>query len=633
MDAKPLNRRKYDRYFIDEIPVEGIGSIVEVSRKGLKIKKAPEFTAKNPTLNFNISTLEIKTEVRWEDKKFIGLQFSGAFNDPKFIIRRVKKLKETVVPPQMKVQDKAIEQYKRDEILTKLVSLIMEADCTEPNIRKMGIYIDEISGLEEIRQQTEEASKGNEEAGEESKAEDTKKDVQSLKNELIARAISSCADTQTHVADINFAINILGYDNVRTILRNYVRKRICQTQNAVSAFEDCESYDIIKSAIFRKLCHIFGSLDIQPEGNALLSCETVGVELLIRESSGILDNYYKSPYRLYSEVSRMYEKSLFGVDPIQINKFYFKKSMGAFEELYDGYVLAQITLNPHYSPSEDIKLSLAKNGLAFSYMAYLTFLTVNFLIDRDNESGFVLSKRLRGRGMDDKKILGFLDNAVNEAKAVLKDFGIKTSLARPPLPTGSFNIEAYLGRDIRFQYLLQSFRNFNNMKLKRMAIRYEDESYAHFILSKVLNAEGLGLNSKTFVVVPCGNVSDDQWYVRDFAYFDLLVFKDINKLPAFHINTFMKLWSSFEGQIIATFSNLDFTDFTKPPLYSVLNSHIVDFPSYFYNDTVYKKMVEHAVNYLKPYIGQEQIDITRYLGEIFTMNHIKRDVLLNKEIV
>src|SRR5208337_3175110 len=59
---KPLNRRKHDRYLIDDIPVEGIGSIVEVSRKGLKIRKAPGFTTKDRTLNFKISSAEIKTD-------------------------------------------------------------------------------------------------------------------------------------------------------------------------------------------------------------------------------------------------------------------------------------------------------------------------------------------------------------------------------------------------------------------------------------------------------------------------------------------------------------------------------------------------------------------------------------------
>ena len=649
---KPLNQRKCDRYFIEDIPIEGIGSIVEISRKGLKIRKAPGFTVKSPTLNFNLSTLEIKTDVRWEDKNFIGLLFSGAFNDPAFIIKRIKRPKETVVPPQMSLPDKAIQQYRKDEILTKMVNLLMEVDSLEPNIWKIGVYINEISNLQENESKSGEENKnvdpnkagednknadpnkaGEKCKGEGSTAKEVKENEYLLKDELIARAISSDAGSETRAVDINFAINRLGLDSIREILRNYVHKRFFKTENSLSVFQDCEVYNILKSAVFKNLCRLFGFSDIQPEGNALLSCEIVGVEILIKESSGILDNYYKSTSRLYSEVSLMYEKALFGVDPIQINKYYFEKGMGAFEDLYSGYVLAHIILNPHYAPSEKLKISLTKNGLIFSYMACLTFLAVKFIMDRDKESGLVLVKRLKGKGMDDKKIMEFLDKAVSEAKTILKDFAVKGSIARPILPAGALTIENYFGKNRRFDYILKTFRNFNSLNLKRMALRYEDASYAHFILGNLINFEGLGLNSKTFIVVPCRNASDDQWYVEDFSYFDLLIFKDINKLPAFLMSTFLKLWSSFKGQIIVTFSHLDFLDFTNPKLYEVLNNCLVDFPSYYLNDTVYRKMIEHCINYLKPYIGKEQIDIEKYLNDVYTMNHIKKDVLLNKDIV
>jgi len=625
---KPLNRRKHDRYFVDEIPIEGIGSIVEVGRKGLKIRKAPGFAAKTPTLGFKISTLEINTNVRWENKDFIGLQLSGAFNDPNFIIKRIKKPKEAVVPPQMSMSDKAIQQYRKDEILFKMVNLLMEVDSPETNFRKIGIYIDEISNLQEEENRSEEENKAEEEGkrGEETNKADKEKQ-HSLKDELIARAISSDAGRETCALNVDFAVNMLGLDKIRGILRNYVHKRIFKSENSLSAFKDYETYNILKSAVFKNLCRLFGFSGVQSEGNALLACELVGVEILIKESSGILDNYYKSTSRLYSEVSLMYEKALFGVDPILINKYYFEKGMGAFEELYSGYVLSHNTLNPQYSPSDKIKISLTKNGLIFSYVAYLTFLTVKFIVDKDKESGFVLAKRLRARGMDDKKIMDFFDTCVSETRTILIDFAVKGSISRPALPAGSFSIENYFGKDIRFEYILNTFRNFS-----RMALRYEDASYAHFILGNIINSEGFGLNSKTFIVVPCKNVSENQWYAEDFSYFDFLVFKDIHKLPAFLMSAFVKLWNSFDGQIIVTFSNLDFLDFTNPQLYAVLNSCIVDFPSYFLNDSVYKKMMEHSVNYLTPYIGKQQIDINRYSNEVYTMNHIKTDVLLNKEI-
>lgn len=627
---QPLNRRKFDRYVIDEIPVQGIGSIVEISRKGLKIRKAAGFSTDGPALNFKLSTIEIKTVVCWEDNQFIGLQFAGAFNDPSFIIKRIRRPKEAVVPPQMSVPAKAILQYKKDEILTAMVNLLMEVESSEPNLTKIATFINEICTLEEEEKQRAEEAEGESEEGKEKALQEIRE--QTFKEEVIARAASLHTRDRDRVIDINFAITTLGLDNVREILRNYVHKRIFKAENAVPVFQDVESFNILKSTIFKNLCRIFGMTGIQPEGNALLSFETAGVEILIRESSGILDGYYKSPTRLYSEISRMYEKAFFGVDPIRINKYYFEKGIGTFEELFNGYVLAHTALNPQYTPSDDLKISLTKNGLVFSYMAYLTFLAVCFIIDKDRDSGFVLAQRLRGKGMNDARILDFLDTSVNEAKTIAKDFGVKAVFARPPLPAGSLKIETFFGKDIRFGYLVQSFMNFDSGNIKRMALRYEDSSYAHFILGKLMNADVLKLNTKTFCVVPCANASDEQWYVRDFTNFDLLIFKDINKLPEFHLSTFIKLWNSFEGQIIVTFSKLDFLDYTKPQLYALLNSGLVDFPSYFLNDAVYPKMVEHAVQCLKPYIGEQQIDSSRYTNEVNTMNHIKTDILLNKEI-
>jgi len=621
---KPLNRRKDDRYFINEIPLENIGAIVEVSKNGLKIKKTPGFTVENPAIKFLVSTLEIKAEVRWEDKIFLGLQSISALSNPAFLSKKVKIATEVIAPPQMKIHpDKAIGQYKKDEGLISMINLLMEVDSPDPDIRKIAIYIEEISNLQEEEKKS--AIKGEEEA-------EKNNDLKSCKEELISRAIGLQARDETEEIEINFAISILGIDNVREIVQDHARKRFFQSETALPLFENYETFNVLKSVVFKSLCRFFRLLDIQPEGSTLLSFETAGVDILIKESSGILDTYYKSPSRLYSEVSRMYEKAFFGVDPLQINQHYFEKVLRTFGELFYGYVLAHYTLNPHYFPSEDLKISLSKNGLIFSNLAYLTFLTVQFLMDKDRESGFVLSKRLRGRGMDDRMIDKFLDQSVMDTKAILRDLKLKGGLSQPLLPDDLIPIENYLGKDVRFEYLVQSFRNFSRGQIKRMALRYEDPAYAHFILGKLMSSDSLGLSVKTLCVVPCGNVSNDQWYSKDFDYFDLLVFKEINKLPAAHLSAFLKLWNSFEGQIIATFNHLDFLDSPNAPVHAVFKNYIVDFPSCFFNDSVYEKMIDHTLHYLRPYLGGQTVDRSRYKTEVYTMNHIKADILLTKEI-
>ena len=112
----------------------------------------------------------------------------------------------------------------------------------------------------------------------------------------------------------------------------------------------------------------------------------------------------------------------------------------------------------------------------------------------------------------------------------------------------------------------------------------------------------------------------------------MLVFKDIQMLSDYHRATFLKLWDTFEGQIITTISKAALLDFTNPQMHALIKSSIVDFPSYYQNNHVYRKMVEHTVNYLKPYYGEQKVDIEKYMNDIFTMSHIKSDILLNKEI-
>jgi hypothetical protein len=67
-------------------------------------------------------------------------------------------------------------------------------------------------------------------------------------------------------------------------------------------------------------------------------------------------------------------------------------------------------------------------------------------------------------------------------------------------------------------------------------------------------------------------------------------------------------------------------------MHTIFKNFIVDFPSYFHNNTVYKKMIDHTLQYLRPYLGAQQIDNNRYLAEVFSMNHIKAEILLTKEI-
>jgi hypothetical protein len=214
----------------------------------------------------------------------------------------------------------------------------------------------------------------------------------------------------------------------------------------------------------------------------------------------------------------------------------FCKKPGGFEDLYDGYVLAHLILNPCYIP-DNIKLTLTKRRLIYAFLVYLTFIATKFIMDRDKESAILFIHMLKRAGMDDDRITDFLSDSVSEANNVLNNVGLKGNIRTGTLTHTPFKIEGYLHRDIHFKYFMKVFDDFSMLKsVKRMAIRYEDETYTHFILGKLMMADDVGLNSKAYCVIPCKNISEKELYLEEFSYFDLIILKDIDRLPKSHIS-------------------------------------------------------------------------------------------------
>lgn len=239
-----------------------------------------------------------------------------------------------------------------------------------------------------------------------------------------------------------------------------------------------------------------------------------------------------------------------------------------------------------------------------------------------------LEEKLKKTGMSESQIIVFLNERINEANHILKGLGLHGKINSASLPQSSFKIEGYFPRNIHFRYFLQSLKDFNLMNsINRMAIRYEDEAYTHFILNKFMIAGDLGFKSKAYCVIPCQNISHDELYLEDFSFFDLVIFKDIDSLPISHMREFIKLWNRFDGKMIVTFSNYSFLDSDSKDLYLLLKSHIVDFPSYFLNNGAYEKMIDHTINYLHPYMSGKVINKSSYLTDFFSMNYIKLNEL------
>jgi hypothetical protein len=608
---------------VKEFSVGDIGSVVQISMGGMIIQKAGKEVIEEAELIIPLLDHEIHTEIIWQDKDSLGLRYADEFDAAPLIKTLIHKIREPEPRPEKIISDNLFPGIMKRDLLSSCINLMEELEDPDIDPAHLKIYVEEIGNVcRETAAPKEMTSDVSEEIDASESAEP--EDLETLLNHEARRALS---DPNVEIRDIDFAIARLGLDAVKKIAEEFLRKKLSDRETSLPGFPEYESYVILKTVIFKRLTQFFGFTDKEGEGRLLLSLETKGIEMLMSLSSGDakkLKEYYISPQRVYSEISRTYEKNCFGTDLLSLNKVYFEHIMGRCEDLYDGYVLAHLMLNPCCTPGSSIKLTLTNRQLIFSFLVYLAVIATKFVIDKDRESAFVLVHMLKRAGLDEGRVMEFLNDGITEANELLKKLGLSAHIRGSRLPGASFKIDSYLHKGIHYKYLVNSFKDFSVLKsMKRMALRYEDDGYTHFILNKLLIADDIGLNAKAYCVIPCSNISEHELYIDEFSYFDFVIFKNVDSLPVSHIKEFVKLWNSFEGKIITTFSTYSYLDFDNKDLYLLLKDYIVDFPSYFSDRGIYERMIDHTIKSLKPYRGEQVIDREKYSGETCSMNYIK----------
>ena len=644
-----LNKRHYIRYIVREFSIGTIGNIVSISRDGMTVKKNTSEEITETELTVTLLHKELKVNIVWQNKDYLGFKYAGEFDALLLIKALAQKINTPDVLPKKVISNDAIASVTTKDFLSSCMNLMEELENPDVQLDKLRVYVDKISEVcdledeqdqgkakeaREARKERETKKMMPQEPGSKPDTEDTETELTpeeiallDLKELLIEEARREFAATGVVIDGADFAIARLGVEAVKRISTEFLCKKISITEIPLPGFKHYQSYNIFKTTIFNQLSIFYGFKDEQGEGSQLLAHETKGIELLIAicdDDCDNITNYYTSAAKIYSDISRIYEKSHFGTDLLLINKYYFEHRSGIFQDLYDGYILAHFILHPYYTLDSSTKLSLTPKKLKFSFLAYLTFIATRFLIDNDKGFGDTLAHTMIRNNEDKKLINNLLNNSVTKANLILKKLGLSENIKNTPLPQTSFNINSYLKNEHHYKYLLESFENFSRTKeISRIAVRYEDESYTHFILSKLMIADDIGLNAMTYCVIPCKNISDDNIYLEDFSFFDLVIFKDIESLPASHMKEFTKMWQNFEGKLIVTFNSYSLLDFENTYLYNILKDSIVDFPSYFSDRDVYEKMVDHTIEYLQPFIGKECVNKADYLEGTFSMNYIK----------
>ncbi len=453
------------------------------------------------------------------------------------------------------------------------------------------------------------------------------KELPELEKEIIDKANSVEKAGKVVIKSVDLAVVRLGFETLKEIAGNFVKRKISMANPQLSEFKHYEAYNILKGVLFKRLSPIFGFRDLRSEGSSLLATETIGATILLGNADDSLKGFYTGPKTFYSGAMRLLEQVYFGKDLVEVNGTYFKKLLGMFEFLFGGYILAHQNLDLSYDLPSSVRISLSQRKLKFAFISYMVFLGLKYIIDRDRESGYAFVSRLKRAGMDVGKAMDFINNCIFEANDILSSIGLRRSLRPVSVPSFPFKIERFFPENIHFGYFILSLRNFSLKNLKRLVLRSEDEFFMMYVLNKLMNVSSFDLNDKSFIVLPCKNIDDEEIDEDQFSMFDVLIFKGIDKLNHELRKEFLKLWKGFEGIVIGTLSSSSKIDIEDDELFKAVRDYIVDFPSYFLDSSVYESMLEHLERYMVSEFGIKGIDIDSYKDSFYSMDSIIRSEL------
>ncbi|MEO5357321.1 MAG: hypothetical protein H7844_08490 [Nitrospirae bacterium YQR-1] len=592
---KPINNRRSIRYVIEEISAGQPGTLVEISRGGCRLKKTSPEPIDDLAPNIKIAGKEYRTRLVWQDDKYAGLEIQGGFDAQEFIVKNLKRVRDITIRPLRRLSEDAIKGFLEKDLFSIMINLMAELEAPHCDIERLKLFVCKLPGLKE--------------------AVAEKAGIIRKEEEIVT------------LKDVDYAVKRVGTDTVKKVALEYIKRKSSEIEVPAWGAEFFSSYKILKTVFFSKLAPFFGYKDNQNLAETILNLETKGIDIFLQKVNPNFRRFYNSPAKIYSEMTRFFEKINFGKDLIQVNKIYITSVRRPTAGLYDGYVLAHLARYPHITIDKEMKLSLNKMVLSFSLIYTLAMLATEAIIEKDKYSSSVLVNRLKRTGMDENKLLLFMDNIVNETNRIMNDIGKSGNVKGISIVGSPIRVREFLAKEPHTERFLNSFNEFRNTK--RLVIKYEDDTYTHYILGRIMDSEEFGLSTKLICVIPCENLTLEDFSAEQFSYFNVVVFKHIDQLPNSLLRAFIKMWNTFEGSIILTLSSYSMIDYNNRDLHTLLRKYITDFPSYFADQKIYLKMVEHATGYVRNYTETSNLDSSLYTNNVITMDHIRGSALLH----
>ncbi len=572
-----LNRRVVDRYWIENLPTS-LGDGVDGAKNSMTIGVKSGNLSVGDFIDLQILQNTYEAEVE-------------RIATTKVVFKLSSELQQEILRPYLKriieeepqissclnleniVHDKEIETNKA------LVHLMLELDDPNTSIEKFKAYIEALPVLKE---------------------------------KLLKKANSiEKTRASTKVEDVGCAITRLGFSEVKQEVYDFINHEVTLSNTSLPQFQNFEAYHIFLTGFFKNIAPLFGFKDIKNEGQSLLNMLMIPAAIITKEAPEV-GKWYRSPKELFGLEMRFLERLKLGCDFIDITQEYFVKTLGVFTYLFDGFILGYQMLYPQYSPSTNIELSERK--LKFGYLCYLSMLALRFVFTNDTYSGYLLFGRLQRLGMSMSQSKAFMDKLIQGTNEQLFKIGVSGTLRPKEIPSSQYTLSSILGTGMYVEYLSKSFDIFDK-KGTRLALRYEDEFFAHDVLEKIINLSDFEFRKAPFCIVSCDKLKDEDLYLDQFKVFDLLIFKNVDKLPTQLFQDFSKIWKDFEGKCIATYSSYSMIDFENSDLYKLLNPFVVDFPSYYQSTTLYVKMLSYTKQKIDRFFEDFVCDLAQFKGD------------------
>ena len=582
-----LNHRVYPRYIAEGLS-SSVGEVIDLSK--ISVQVSVKGLEEGDVINVLIDNRAFEAEVVRVFGNRAVLKFFEPL--PKEVVEKYSAhIVTDEIEPKRQI---AIEQLANQEEIDRMraiINLMLELEDPNTNISKFKENIEMIEELEE-------------------------------KILLMANSVEIAG--RGVVKDVAGAITRLGFEKVKSIVYRYVTYDFPLSRHELQRFENFEFFNLFFSNIFKKLAPLFNFNDIKQEGRSLLAMSSIGAFVLARNSD-FLQERYEGPNDLFSFEARCTEYRECGYDLLEVNAIYLLKILKVFHYLYDGLVLAHYMLYPHYAP-KSLKIELSQRKLRYAYVVYVSMLAQRYTLNNDRRSGYIFFERMKRFGFDEAEARHWLVQQMEEVKKKIGQIGLETNIKPPATPHSGIKVDMLLGTNNYSKEFLDFVEKFDK-EGERFAVRYEDSGFFHLVLETILNSEKFNFIDQPFCVIPCDILKDEELPLAMFEGFDLVIFKDIHKLPEELLSDFRHIWKEFEGKILVTFDQKACLEYENIDLYELLRPFLVDFPSYYQSPVIHLKMIQRECKVLNEYLRMEMCDIKEFREEVIDLYGVVAKVL------